>query len=296
MLLASFLKVLCLTGTPVRLLGSLGIKWSEMPDLNCSFSPQMRYATITLHFRDSNPILRVTFYMKRTSKIWELSKIEFQNLLNDSSSYCEILRKIGLQGKNGNNIGTLKKRIKEEGLDTSILNQKREEARQNQLSELNFKIRKYSNEELFIENSETLPSVIRGRILKDNLLPYVCQRCKNNGNFLGKPLTLQLDHINGINNDHRLKNLRFLCPNCHSQTSTYAGKSRKKYNECSSCSHKKKTKIQWPNPEDLQKLLWEKPTSKIAKELGVSDSAVSKFARKNNLTKPPRGYWTLKLG
>ena len=40
-------------------------------------------------------------------------------------------------------------------------------------------------------------------------------------------LTLQLDHINGINNDNRKENLRFLCPNCHSQTNTFAGKNLK---------------------------------------------------------------------
>lgn len=45
-------------------------------------------------------------------------------------------------------------------------------------------------------------------------------RCESSVN----PLTLQLDHINRVNNDHRLTNLRFLCPNCHSQTDTYAGK------------------------------------------------------------------------
>jgi hypothetical protein len=39
-----------------------------------------------------------------------------------------------------------------------------------------------------------------------------------------KKLTLQLDHINGIRNDHRLENLRWLCPNCHSQTETFCGK------------------------------------------------------------------------
>lgn len=45
-------------------------------------------------------------------------------------------------------------------------------------------------------------------------------------NAAGQSLSLQLDHINGINNDHRLENLRFLCPNCHSQTNTYAGKNK----------------------------------------------------------------------
>ena len=46
----------------------------------------------------------------------------------------------------------------------------------------------------------------------------------NEGKWQGQDLSLQLDHINGVNNDHRVKNLRFLCPNCYSQTDTYGGK------------------------------------------------------------------------
>ena len=37
-------------------------------------------------------------------------------------------------------------------------------------------------------------------------------------------LVLELDHINGVGDDHRLENLRLLCPNCHSQTETYCGR------------------------------------------------------------------------
>lgn len=40
-------------------------------------------------------------------------------------------------------------------------------------------------------------------------------------------MALQLDHKNGVNNDHRLENLRFLCPNCHAITETFAGKNSK---------------------------------------------------------------------
>lgn len=50
--------------------------------------------------------------------------------------------------------------------------------------------------------------------------------CGNIGEWQGQKLVLQLDHINGKNNDHRIENLRFLCPNCHSITETYAGKNK----------------------------------------------------------------------
>jgi 5-methylcytosine-specific restriction endonuclease McrA len=39
-------------------------------------------------------------------------------------------------------------------------------------------------------------------------------------------LTVQIDHINGVRDDHRLENLRMLCPNCHSQTATYGQRNR----------------------------------------------------------------------
>ena len=62
------------------------------------------------------------------------------------------------------------------------------------------------------------------RIIDDNLIEYKCQECGLKDSWNNKMLVLHLDHINGISNDHRLENLRFLCPNCHSQTDTYTDK------------------------------------------------------------------------
>ncbi len=81
-----------------------------------------------------------------------------------------------------------------------------------------------SNEEIFIENSPYPRSDLRIRVLRDNLKEYVCVWCGLHDFYNGKKLTLQLDHINGIPDDNRLDNLRWLCPNCHSQTDTYMGK------------------------------------------------------------------------
>jgi len=66
---------------------------------------------------------------------------------------------------------------------------------------------------------------VRRVIIKDDLIPYKCGEC-GISEWNNKKLALHLDHINGKNSDHRLDNLRFLCPNCHSQTETYTGKNK----------------------------------------------------------------------
>lgn len=63
-------------------------------------------------------------------------------------------------------------------------------------------------------------------IRKYNLIPYCCEGCENKGTWNGKPITLQLEHKNGNSSDHRVENLEYLCPNCHSQTQTYGSKNK----------------------------------------------------------------------
>ncbi|MEV0398155.1 HNH endonuclease signature motif containing protein [Polymorphospora rubra] len=57
-------------------------------------------------------------------------------------------------------------------------------------------------------------------------LPEQCERCGVGTTWQGHPLTLHVDHISGDFLDNRPHNLRLLCPNCHSQTPTYAGANR----------------------------------------------------------------------
>lgn len=56
-----------------------------------------------------------------------------------------------------------------------------------------------------------------------------CNRCGIDS-WLGKPITLEIDHINGINSDNRRENLEGLCPNCHSVTDTWRGRNKPKMN------------------------------------------------------------------
>lgn len=57
---------------------------------------------------------------------------------------------------------------------------------------------------------------------------YACSECGNKGNWNGKELSLQVDHIDGNSDNNAFENLRILCPNCHSQTETYGYKGRTK--------------------------------------------------------------------
>jgi 5-methylcytosine-specific restriction endonuclease McrA len=83
---------------------------------------------------------------------------------------------------------------------------------------------KFNSKEMFCENSTYPRSRLRKNVINEKLIKYQCSICGNEGEWLGKKLTLDLDHINGNHNDHRLENLRFVCPNCHSQTPSFRNK------------------------------------------------------------------------
>lgn len=81
------------------------------------------------------------------------------------------------------------------------------------------------NEVVFTEGSTYSNEMVKQRIVVNNLLEYKCCKCGIDS-WYDETLVLDLDHINGNNRDNRLENLRFLCPNCHSQTDTYKGRNK----------------------------------------------------------------------
>jgi hypothetical protein len=82
-----------------------------------------------------------------------------------------------------------------------------------------------------------------------------------------------------------LKNQMDVCPVC-SQPKHISLKT------CSvACRITLRKKIDWPSPDALSKLVWERPTVQIARELGVSDKAVEKHCKKLGIAKPGLGYW-----
>ena len=256
---------------------------------------------------------------KKRSVIWKLGTDELKRVVNESKCFSDVLRYFGLENKGGN-YRTLRERLKYDGI---------EYRRFSNYGKPPLNVLK-SLEEIMVEKSQYSRGSLKARIIKDKIIPYVCAECGHQPLWRGKSLVLILDHINGVYNDHRKENLRFLCPMCNSQSETFAGR-RKAYKDeikcvkcevndanksspycsecklgkcpkcnaetkkdgrmCKKCSGEMRRKVVRPSKEDLQKMLWEIPTAKIGRQFGVSDKSVAKWAKKYKLNKPSRGYW-----
>ncbi len=154
----------------------------------------------------------------RKSRVYDVPEEEFIEIVKNSNSCAEAMRKIGYVCTTGNSHDVMKRRVSELHLDTSHWGPNTESAHL---------ATRQSDEVYFAEHTPHSGTHIRERLIRYNMLEYKCSICGNRGEWNGQKLVLQIDHINGIHDDNRLENLRFLCPNCHSQTETFAGKNIK---------------------------------------------------------------------
>lgn len=150
----------------------------------------------------------------------KLDSADFAEVVANSRSVSAVLHHYGLVAK-GSNFATFKSRI--ELLGISITH----------FDPIDFKIRTThrgpgapltDDSAIFCENSLVRPRLVKHRALSKGFLQNRCYECGAEPYWRQKPLVLELDHINGVPNDHRLVNLRILCPNCHSQTDTFRGR------------------------------------------------------------------------
>lgn len=140
----------------------------------------------------------------------------------------------------------------------------------------------YKTDEIFAEGSKAPRGRVRTFVIRDHLIPYECAICGNIGEWQGSPMALELDHINGVPNDHRLENLRFLCPNCHAITDTYCGKNKKNekyYPHMSGKPIGEMEAVDKPSAEEIGSLAITMNKSEIARHYGVSATTIEGWCR-----------------
>ena len=208
------------------------------------------------------------------NKIKEISDKEFIELIKNSTNIKEVLFKLGYTTV-GNSWGysQIKERMLILNLTPYDFKGKSELAKSQN--------KKVKTEDLF-NNKKHPRVVIRRRIIKENLIPYKCAICGIT-EWNGKTLSLELDHINGINNDNRLENLRFLCPNCHSQTVTYGARNKQTTESKYELSDELKDKIS-------SEYILLKSKKKVADKLGIALKAVTQALSELGMGKHNQKY------
>jgi hypothetical protein len=222
-------------------------------------------------------------------KIW--TKEEFEDAVNKSQSIQGALLRLGDVTRSYN---TFHRYEKFWNVDTShfcgqVLSGKSTKGR----------VHKIPLEQILVKNSTYHSGTgLKNRLLDANLIKNECSECKL-VKWNGKNITLQLDHINGDHWDHRLENLRILCPNCHSQTETYCtrgvGSHNPRFrkckcgsdilyssNTCRACSKRNK-KIMWPNNNWIIEALNGSNFLALSKQLGVSDVAIRNHLKREGI-------------
>jgi hypothetical protein len=143
-----------------------------------------------------------------------------QEAVSASTNMCEVLRHLGLDVVGGHHTH-ISRRIKAYGIDISHFRTPTRKGTP---------WRPRTPEGLLVEQS---PAEAR-RVPSDRLkwamaavgAPEVCAFCGNDGIWQGRPIPLEVDHVDGDWRNNRVENLRLLCPNCHSITDTYRGRGK----------------------------------------------------------------------
>lgn len=151
---------------------------------------------------------------------YKYTETQLRDAISSSLSIAQVLSKLGIIAAGGN-YHTIKLRIRKLNIDTSHFKS------QGWNKGLKFPdktrpISEYLNNERAIGSDR-----LRRRLIREGLFQPCCAMC-NLANWLGNPIPLELDHINGNRIDNVIENLRLLCPNCHALTPTYRGRNRSK--------------------------------------------------------------------
>lgn len=216
-----------------------------------------------------------------------------------ASNWSEALRLLGLRAAGGN-FALLKRWAAQWGIDASHFRPYEHAAEHLRRDPIPL-------EDILVEHSTYGRASLKQRLYAAGLKARRCELCGLGEIWRGQPLTLILDHINGVHDDNRLENLRIVCPNCAATFSTHCSRNlpfavcaecgkafrrrqaRQRYC-CLRCWHdspacrairrsEARRKVERPSHQQLLADLRELSFVKVGAKYGVSDNAVRKWLR-----------------
>lgn len=220
-----------------------------------------------------------------------------------SLSYAETLRKLGLCATGGN-WRTLRIWVERWGVATDHF-----DSRAAQRSGLRQRPRPLA--EIMVENSTYSRSHLKERLYREGLKERRCELCGQGDLWYGRPMGLILDHVNGVRDDHRIDNLRIICPNCAATLDTHCGRRNRlaaEDRECLRCGrafrpryarqrycsrecgtraprsnrgvpNHESRRAERPPYDQLLREIAETSFSAVGRRYGVSDNAIRKWLR-----------------
>lgn len=206
------------------------------------------------------------------NKVFDISDEEFTGLIKSSTCIKEVLFKLGYSTV-GNSWGYTQVKERMNILGLTPFDFKGKSGLTKRIDSVTLPL-----EKVFSKNNHSR-NVVRKKLITSGLIEYKCAMC-GISEWNGKKISLELDHINGVNNDHRIENLRFLCPNCHSQTTTYGAKNKDVYVTSFEITDDMKHKVEeaykkFRNVVKVSKVLGfkRKVVKEIVNSLGLSSSS-----------------------
>jgi ferredoxin len=236
--------------------------------------------------------------MLRSSRYTEQ---QVRDAVASATSLTDAVRQLGLRPAGGNH-ATVRRLIERLGLSTDHFDPVWVRAQ-------NLPRNAVPLDQVLVEYSTYSRGTLKRRLYEERLKDRRCELCGLADEWYGKPMSLILDHINGVPTDNRIENLRIVCPNCAATLETHCGRKNRIDREPRACLHcgnefipnyrthrycsqrcgshsngshapkPEERKVPRPSHEQLLADLKSMSFLAVGRKYGVSDNAVRKWLR-----------------